>query len=47
MDGYGHAGFQGYSDGMHVDGMTLDQEMVEDFGPGMGYNQMPRHYNDF
>ncbi|XP_059385203.1 junction plakoglobin-like [Carassius carassius] len=47
LDGYGHAGFQGYSDGMHMDGMPLDPEMVEDFGPGMGYNPMPRHYNEY
>uniref|UniRef100_A0A8C1TKA0 Junction plakoglobin-like n=1 Tax=Cyprinus carpio TaxID=7962 RepID=A0A8C1TKA0_CYPCA len=47
LDGYGPAGYPGYSDGMHMDGIPLDSEMQEDFGPGIGYNPMGRNYHDY
>uniref|UniRef100_A0A673JUC5 Junction plakoglobin-like n=1 Tax=Sinocyclocheilus rhinocerous TaxID=307959 RepID=A0A673JUC5_9TELE len=47
LDGYGPVAYPGYSDGMHMDSMPLDQEMPEDFVPGMGYNSMARAYHDY
>uniref|UniRef100_A0A671PHS0 Junction plakoglobin-like n=1 Tax=Sinocyclocheilus anshuiensis TaxID=1608454 RepID=A0A671PHS0_9TELE len=47
LDGYGPVAYQGYSDGMHMDSMPLDQEMPEDFVPGMGYNSIARAYHDY
>ncbi|XP_059394157.1 junction plakoglobin-like [Carassius carassius] len=47
LDGYGPVGYQGYPDGMHMDGMQLDPEMPEDFVQGMTYNSMPRGYPEY
>ncbi len=47
LDGYGPVGYQGYSNGMHMDNMQIDQEMPEDYGSGMAYNSMARPYHDY
>ncbi|XP_051529140.1 junction plakoglobin-like [Myxocyprinus asiaticus] len=38
LDGYGSGAYQGYSDGMHLENMPLDQDMQDDYGPGMPYD---------
>lgn len=47
LDGYGPGAYQGYPDGMHMEGIPLEQDMTEDFGGPMNYNSMARQYHDY
>ncbi|XP_051532667.1 junction plakoglobin-like [Myxocyprinus asiaticus] len=46
LDGYGPGAYQGYSDGMQMENMTLDQDMLDDYRQGLPYDPMSRGYNE-
>ncbi|KAK7119624.1 hypothetical protein R3I94_021447 [Phoxinus phoxinus] len=47
LEGYSQPnGYQGFSDVMHMEGMPLDQEMLDEYGNGMAYNSIARPYHE-
>lgn len=44
LDGYGGPGGFPYGDPMQMEGIPLDHEMQEDYGPGIPYDSMGRGY---